>query len=63
MADAPPPTAPADHARPRWVKIFVIVVVVITGVVIVAMVAGGGEHGPGRHLPGGSDNSSVHDGP
>ncbi|HEV2755217.1 MAG TPA: hypothetical protein VG318_05505 [Actinomycetota bacterium] len=46
MTDQPPPP------RPIWVKVSLAVVLVITVVVIVKSLAGG-EHGPGRHLPGG----------
>lgn len=41
--------------RPRWVKISMIVALVVVAIVVVMAIAGGGEHGPGRHLPGGSD--------
>lgn len=40
--------------RPTWVKLLLVVVLVVIAVVIV-MALSGGEHGPGRHLPGGGD--------
>jgi hypothetical protein len=50
---------PAPPTRPRWVKVLVIVAVLVVGLVIVIAIASGGEHGPGRHLPGG-DGSGDH---
>lgn len=39
---------------PRWVKVIGIVVAVVVVLVVLAQVTGiAGDHGPGRHLPGG----------
>lgn len=39
---------------PRWVKVTGIVVAALVLLVLVAQLTGlGGDHGPGRHLPGG----------
>ena len=44
------PAPPPD--RPRWVKVLAaIAVLVLVAVAVMAII--GGEHGPGRHLPGG----------
>jgi|GEM_PF-5284133 hypothetical protein len=40
------------RGRPRWVTVFGIVALVLVAVVAVFFLRGG-EHGPGRHLPGG----------
>jgi hypothetical protein len=37
--------------RPRWVKVLLIIAVVL--VVALVILAYAGDHGPGRHLPGG----------
>lgn len=51
MADIPKPPP-----RPVWVKItFAVSLIVVTLIVVMAL--GGGEHGPGRHLPGGGDHT------
>lgn len=57
----PGTTAPVDgpdgtdeHRMPGWVKGFVVAGIVLVVLVVVALVFGG-EHGPGRHLPGGGD--------
>jgi hypothetical protein len=39
---------------PRWVKVLAIIAVVVAVAVVVVMKISGGQHGPGRHLPGGS---------
>ena len=46
---------PQHPPRPRWVKIAGVVAAVVVLVVIAVALFGGGEHGPGRHLPGGDD--------
>jgi hypothetical protein len=47
---------------PRWVKVFGVIALIVIGLfVIVALV--GGEHGPGRHTPGGSNTPGIHTGP
>ena len=59
VSSGPPPP------RPGWVKALGIALVVVVAVVI-AMAISGGEHGPGRHLPGGggpgADATAPHDG-
>lgn len=47
-----PDNAPQPPPRPLWVKLSLVVVLVIV-VAVVVMAMAGGEHGPGRHLPGG----------
>lgn len=49
----PAPVQPPD--RPQWVKVFVIVAVAVVVLVAVIAIVSGGEHGPGRHLPGGGN--------
>ena len=53
MADLPPPNDPTPPAMPRWVKVSGLVAVVVIVSAVLIMVLSGGEHGPGRHLPGG----------
>jgi len=44
---------------PRWVKVFGIIVIVLVLLVGIIMFTGlGGEHGPGRHMPGGDTRPS-----
>jgi hypothetical protein len=55
--DADPPERPGREAStgmPRWVKVSAIIAAVVVVLVIVLMLVGGGEHGPGRHMGGGS---------
>lgn len=40
---------------PRWVKISGLIAVLVVVAVVVVMALAGGEHGPGRHMPGGDD--------
>jgi hypothetical protein len=64
MSDAAPEGQPrvledvpgAEHGgMPRWVKVFLGVVLVLVALLVIGKVTGiGGEHGPGRH-GGGSD--------
>jgi hypothetical protein len=58
MTDPAPPSNQTPPPRPTWVKVSLIVAVVVIGVVVVMAIAGG-DHGPGRHLPGG-DNQGGH---
>ena len=44
---------------PRWVKVFGIVALLVVVAVVVLMAVGGGDHGPGRHLPGGDTNTPT----
>jgi hypothetical protein len=39
------------------VKVFGIVIAVVVLLFVIMLFAVGGEHGPGRHLPGGADGS------
>jgi preprotein translocase subunit SecG len=45
-------------AAPRWVKVFGIVSAVILLVVLVLLLTGS-NHGPGRHLDGGSERAPA----
>jgi hypothetical protein len=55
MADAPRRTDPdAPPKVPRWLKISGVVVGVLVLLFVILQLTGvGGQHGPGRHLPGG----------
>ena len=44
---------PAYPGTPRWVKISAIVALALVLLVVAVMAVAGGEHGPGRHVPGG----------
>lgn len=61
MADTDPTSTPEQKppGAPRWVKTAGIVaaVVIVLGVIVMALA--GGDHGPGRHVPGG-DNGGGH---
>jgi hypothetical protein len=35
---------------PRWVKLFIGIIVVILLTLVLLKIIGGGRHGPGRHL-------------
>ena len=53
---------------PRWVKVFVIVVIALVLMFFIVVVTGfGGPHGPGRHLqsdhPAGQTSSQTTDDP
>jgi len=69
MADPPPSPDTGDDTgveadresttgMPRWVKVSGIIVGILVLLVIVLALTGvlGGQHGPGRHLPGGGDS-------
>ena len=49
MADPRPAPRPEDAGAPRWVRVFVAVLVVLGLLFVVLHLRGG--HGPGRHLP------------
>jgi hypothetical protein len=51
-----------DAGTPRWVKISGITALVLIAAVVIMVVAGTGNHGPGRHTPGGN-GAGVHTGP
>lgn len=55
MSDPAPVQPPG---RPKWVKVFVVVAVVVVALIVVIAVVSGGEHGPGRHFPGGGDRGN-----
>lgn len=40
-------------STPRWVKIFVIVVIALFVLLVIIMLINPGDHGPGRHQPTG----------
>ncbi len=42
--------------RPVWVKALLIAVLVVVAIMVVNALTGG-EHGPGRHFPGGGDHT------
>jgi plastocyanin len=48
------PGGQPGYSTPRWVKAFGISTLIMALLIIVVMVFAGGNHGPGRHLPGGS---------
>ena len=52
MSDTTPVQPPV---RPKWVKFFVIGAVAVVALIIAIAIVSGGEHGPGRHLPGGGN--------
>ena len=59
MSDVgPDPSQPTPPPRPAWVKTLLIVLVGVIAVVVV-MALSGGEHGPGRHLPGGDNGGHT----
>ena len=48
------PDAGSRPPMPRWVKVFGLIALVLVVAVLTLMLTGVlGEHGPGRHLPGG----------
>lgn len=70
------PNPDSDHDRvgpdralttgtPRWVKVFGLIALVVIVLFVVVMLVGGGEHGPGRHSPGGGSDTpgGGHTGP
>ena len=65
MADPPRSRDPGEAAggaadrgsppgMPRWVKVFGIVVAVLVFLLVIVLLISGGEHGPRRHLSGGT---------
>lgn len=50
---------PSDeqHTTPRWVRIAAIAAAVVIAAVVLVMLLSGGDHGPGRHLPGGDGHT------
>jgi hypothetical protein len=54
----------SDTGTPRWVKVFGVIALVVVVLFVVLLLVRGGEHGPGRHSPGGgSDAPGEHTGP
>jgi hypothetical protein len=54
----------ASTGTPRWVKVFAVVAALLVALFVVLVLTGrGGEHGPGRHAPGGDTTPSGHTGP
>lgn len=47
------PHDPTPPPRPRWVKVSAIIVGIVVAALLVLALTG--DHGPGRHLPGGGD--------
>lgn len=60
-----PGHAPGPHPRaPRWVKVSAIVAVAVVAAVVLVLALGiGGDHGPGRHSPGGEPAEPAQDQP
>lgn len=48
------PVAEDFQPMPGWVKALMVAGLVAAGVIVVVLVAGQGDHGPGRHTPGGA---------
>lgn len=54
---APDPDDEAPPRMPRWVKVPAIVLGILVLVFVILQLSGvGGDHGPGRHLPGGGSS-------
>jgi hypothetical protein len=58
MADPPRSHDPKPPSTPRWVKVSGIIAAVVV-VAIVVLALAGGEHGPGRHIPGGDNGGHT----
>lgn len=59
MEEGEPPATAGPPKLPTWVKVSLIAGLVVLLLVGAALAFGGGEHGPGRHLPGGSTNHGT----
>jgi hypothetical protein len=60
MAEPPRYADSKPHTRRRWVKMSLIILIVLVLVFVALRLAGvGGDHGPGRHLPGGGGRKST----
>lgn len=58
MPESPREGLPGPPPRPTWVKFAAIgVAVLVVAAIVVAIV--GGDHGPGRHLPGGGGSDET----
>jgi hypothetical protein len=54
------PDLGATTKTPRWVKALGLAAVVVVALFVILQLTGlGGEHGPGRHTPGGGANTTV----
>jgi hypothetical protein len=64
MDEAVPPAPEGPPGMPRWVKVSLVVGAVLLVLVGAVLAFSAGEHGPGRHLPGGSgEGDGNHTGP
>ena len=54
------PDRESHPGMPRWVKVSGIIAIVLVLVIVIIVLVSGGEHGPRRHLPGGSPPRSPH---
>ena len=59
MMDQPGPPGSEPPRAPRWVKVSAIVAAVVVALIIAITLLSGGEHGPGRHLPGGDHTAPL----
>jgi hypothetical protein len=54
------PTEGRPPGTPRWVKMVGIIVIVLVLLFVILKLTGiGGEHGPGRHIPGGEPIEQI----
>lgn len=49
MTAAPNQGDDSPPAMPRWVKVFIGIIVVVLAMLVLLKIIGGGGHGPGRH--------------
>lgn len=47
----------APPARPRWVKVFVVLALIAAVLLVAGLVFGGGDHSPRRHFDDSGDES------
>lgn len=59
MTPAPDHVDGSPPAMPRWVKVFIGIIVVVLLMLVVLKVIGRGGHGPGRHT-GSADGGQTH---
>lgn len=59
MAEPTPAHNSTPPKAPRWVKVSGLIVALVVVAVVLIMALAGGEHGPGRHLPGGDDGGHT----
>lgn len=59
MTPAPDRADDSPPAMPRWVKIFIGIIVVILLLLVLLKIIGGGAHGPRRHF-GSTDTTQTH---